>query len=205
MGFFDNLENKLKLVCKKNIILLLFVCLFILNVCTIAYADSTKELVDGNRYYQNYLITKDKTFLDKAYLHYYKASELEPSASSYLGMGMVFLEKKMYARAKNYLYKAYSVDENDATINYYLAKFSYQNQDYIKALEFYNRAYFNGLSGNYDVNYSIAVIYEKVGDFSAAKKYYKAALRLNPNSVEVKERMAALELLETNKKKYFEN
>jgi len=165
--------------------------------------EGSAYLSNGNTFYQNYLITKNKELLDKAYLNYYKASETAPSASSYLGMGMVFIEKKMNARAKKYLYKAYSIDENDATANYYLAKFSYENEDYLKALEFYKKAYANGLSGNYDVNYKLGSIYEKVGDISKARIFYHSALALYPDSSEVKSRLHALEVLDSNRSKYF--
>lgn len=168
-------------------------------------AADDKYLVDGNKFYQDYLVTKNKELLEKAYLNYYMSSEKTPSASSYLGMGMVFLEKKMNSRAKNYLYKAYSMDENDAITNYYLAKWSALNQDYLKALDFYKRAYANGLANNYDVNLSIAAIYEKVGDLTNAKKYYQSALRLNANSFEAKVGLENIHALEQSKSKYFAN
>lgn len=171
----------------------------------LANAESTKCLDSANSYYQNYLTTKNKELLDKAYLNYYKASEIEPSASSYLGMGMVFIEKKMNAQAKKYLYKAYSVDENDATANYYLGLYSYNNEEYLRALDFYKKAYANGLSGNYDVNLKIGTIYEKVGDISKAKRFYESALKLNSSSQEAKSRLKAIEQLEAAKIKNNDN
>lgn len=187
---------------KKQNVLAVIAVFFI--ICASAEANSSSEyLKDGNTFYQNYLVTKNKELLNKAYLSYYKASEIEPSASSYLGMGMVFIEKKLNSRAKKYLYMAYSIDENDATTNYYLAKFSYQNEDYLRALEFYKKAYENGLSENYDVNFKLGSIYEKVGDISKAKVFYQSALLLNPKSMEVKTRLSELDFTDSNKAKYF--
>lgn len=185
----------------KNTLALIFFCATV-NSPVLA-DDVSAYLQDGNSYYQNYLITKNKELLDKAYLNYYKATEIAPSASSYLGMGMVFIEKKMNARAKKYLYKAYSIDENDAITNYYLAKYSYDNEDYLKALDFYKKAYSNGLAENYDVNLKLGSIYEKVGDISKARVFYQSALTLNPNDQEIKNRLSELELLDSNKFKYF--
>lgn len=186
----------------RNILALIFFGI-VINVAVFA-DDGSAYLVDGNTYYQNYLITKNKELLDKAYLNYYKATETAPSASSYLGMGMIFLEKKMNSAAKKYLYKAYSIDENDATINYYLAKYSYDNEDYLKALDFYKKAYSNGLSGNCDVNLKLASIYEKIGDISNARVFYQSALMLQPETQDIKSKLRELELLEANKSKYFQ-
>lgn len=185
---------------KKNLSLIFIFCL----LCSVSSANESSIYINNaNKFYQNYLVTKNNELLDKAYLNYYKASEITPSSSSYLGMGMVFIEKKLYSRAKKYLYKAYSLDENDATTNYYLAKYSYQNEDYLKALEFYKKAYANGLSGNYDVNLKLGAIYEKVGDISKSRVFYQSALALNPNSQEAKARLIELDNLECGKNRYF--
>ncbi len=185
-----------------NIFKFLTVTMFLTSLLffpAFANAVSDNYLNSANAYYQNYLTTKNKELLDKSYLNYYKASEVEPSSSSYLGMGMVFIEKKMNAQAKKYLYKAYSIDENDATANYYLALYSFNNEDYLKALHFYKKAYENGLSGNYDVNLKLGTIYEKIGDIRRARKYYKSALTLNSASVEAKSRLDAINAIEAGK------
>ncbi|MBQ2871080.1 hypothetical protein IJE86_05215 [bacterium] len=181
------------------------VCGVFLFGVTSSANESEKLLADGNFLYQKYLETKDVVILDRAYLNYYKASQIEPSASSYLGMGMVFIEKKMTKKAKKYLYKAYSIDENDAVANYYLAKFSFENEDYLRALFFYKKAYANGLADNYDVNEKLGTIYEKVGDTERAKLFYRAALNLNPNSEHAQNRLNALDYFENKKYLYLQN
>ena len=164
--------------------------------------DASAYLKNGNKLYQSYLQTKDKEQLDEAYRNYYKATEIMPTSSSYLGMGMILLEKDMDKKAKTYLYKAYSVDETDSVTNYYLAKYFEKQEDYLKALIFYKKACEFGLADNYDVNYSIGAMYEKVGDFSLAKRYYQTALKLNPTSEEIQNRLSVIEVLERNKSLY---
>lgn len=182
-------------------------CGIVVALSGVAFAVSEREqrLIDANAFYQNYLVTKDKALLNKAYLNYYQSNLIQPTSSGYLGMGMVFIEKKMNARAKKYLYKAYSIDEKDATVNYYLGQFSYQNEEYLKALDFYKRAYDNGLSGNYEVNVKIASIYEKLGDIAVARKFYEAALELNPTSEFCEERLFQLDSLEHSVYKYLQD
>ncbi len=148
--------------------------------------------------------TNNVDSLDDAYLNYYKASEIEPSAQSFLGMGMVFLEKKMYPQAKHYLYKAYSIDENDSISNYYLAKFAFHKRDYTRAIYYFKRAYEMGLSDNYDTNYSLGVLYEKVGDLEASKIYYQNAQNLNTNA-RLSENINRVNALEKTKEKYTRN
>ena len=164
--------------------------------------EASQYLIDGNKYYRDYIIKKNNDLLDKAYLNYYKASEKQASASSYLGMGMVLMEKKLHSVAKKYLYRAYSIDERDPAANYYLAKYSEYNKDYLRALNFYKRAYEYGYSDNYEVNYNIASIYEKVGDYKKAKQFYKLASSLNPEMNDAKERILIIENLEQNGYKY---
>ena len=158
--------------------------------------------MDKNQYFEKYVATQNKQELENAYFNYYKASQVTPSASSFLGMGVVFIEKNMYSRAKIYLYKAYNIDENDAATNYYLGKFYFKNEEFVKALDFYTRAYELGLSNNYDLNLKIATIYEKVGDFEQAKSYYSTVENLNPNETSVKNKAQYLDNLNTNKIKY---
>ena len=178
------------------------ICVILVGCAVLAYDDAGRYLEDGNSLYQSYVETKNLDFLEKSYLNYYKASEIAPSASSYLGMGMVFIEKKNYKKAKQYLYKAYSIDEYDATVNYYLAKFSFENEDYLKALFFYKKAYDNGLAQNYDVNEKIATIYEKVGDVQRSKIFYELALKLNPDSEYCAKRLLSLDEFENSKYLY---
>lgn len=164
--------------------------------------ESEPYLESGNKFYQNYISTGNEELLEKAYLNYYKAAKLEPSASSYLGMGMVFIEKKMNSQAKKYLYKAYCLDENDPVSSYYLGKFSYENEDYIKALKFYKKAYENGFSEDYQTNLKLGSIYEKLGDMPKSKIHYQLALTLNPASVEAQMGLNAVESLDIDGIKY---
>ncbi len=165
--------------------------------------ESEPYLVSGNKFYQDYINTGNKELLDAAYLNYYKAAKLEPSASSYLGMGMVFIEKKMNSQAKKYLYKAYCLDENDPVSSYYLGKFSYENEDFIKALKFYKKAYENGFSEDYETNLKLASIYEKLGDTNNAKIHYQLALKLNPASEAAQAGLNAIGKLDADIIKYF--
>lgn len=170
---------------------------------TLAIANTEQLYIErGNSLFQEYIRTKNEHSLDEAYKNYFKAIEIAPSSSGFLGMGMVLLEKKLYPQAKTYLYRAYSIDENDAVSNYYLAKFSTHKQEYTKAIDFYIKAYNGGLSENYDINNSLGVLYEKVGDLEKAKTHFEKAYKLNPSDTTIKNKIASIQILERNKEKY---
>lgn len=188
-----------------NKVLTLTLSILTLNLSSYnkTYAENISYLNKGNQHFEQYVNTQNKQELENAYFNYYKASQTTPCASSFLGMGMVFIEKDMYSRAKIYLYKAYNIDENDAATNYYLGKFYFKNEEFVKALDFYTRAFELGLSDNYDLNLKIATIYEKVGDFEQAKNYYETAQNLNPADTSLKNKSQYLDNLNANKIKYF--
>ena len=82
---------------------------------------------------------------------------------------------------------------------------AYVNEEYVKALDLFKIAYDNGLSNNYDVNLKLATIYEKVGDFELAKKFYSTASTLESNNITFQNNLKNINELELNKNKYFEN
>ena len=184
----------------NKLFLLSFSVLIILSSKVVATEDF---LIKGNEYYQSYLEKQDSKDLENAYSNYYKEAQVRPSVSSFVGMGKVLIEQNNYPEAKKYLYRAYSIDKNDAITNYYLAKFSFNNQEYLRALSFFLKAYQNGLANNFDVNVQIATIYEKVGDFELAKKYYISAQNLSKENDYFGNKIFNLDDMEANKIKYF--
>ena len=103
---------------KLNKILIISAFLVFHNYSCPAFPnDGEHYLIKGNEFYQTYLKTQNKQDLENAHLSYYRASQIAPSASSFLGLGIIFLEKDMLPQAKKYLYKAYSIDEDDPATN----------------------------------------------------------------------------------------
>lgn len=180
---------------------LLFV-LFSFSACS---ACSLEEdyLTKANNYYKSYVVDKDKHDLENAYYYFYKASLTTPSAKSFLGMGRVFIEKEMYDKAKVYLYKAYNIDKNDAMVNYYIGCYYFKKEEYTKALSFFVRAKELGVLDGFDINYKMATIYEKVGDFELAKEFYAKAQKFNTEDDFFAPKAQNLDSLDTNKILYF--
>ena len=85
---------------RKNFLLILILFGAGVLSCFAVESNAERYLIDGNRFYQDYLATKNKAFLDDAYLNYYKSVEISPTSSGYLGMGIVLLEKQMNRKAK---------------------------------------------------------------------------------------------------------
>ena len=192
---------------KKRSFVLGLGCVFLFSgILAPAFAQNELDyLREANTFYKSYEISKNKEDLENAFLCFYKSAQINPTLESYLGMGKVFVEKNMYTNAKKYLYRALSIDKNDAFTNYYLAILAYVNEEYVKALDLFKIAYNNGLSNNYDVNLKLATIYEKVGDFELAKNFYSTAMTLDANNETVQNNLKNINELELNKNKYFES
>ena len=84
--------------------------------------------------------------------------------------------------AKGNFSRAIVVDSSKPEPYFYFGEYYYNHQQYKKALKYYNQAYINGYSTNYDLLYKMGDIYEKLGDSRSALKYLKDAEKQSPNS-----------------------
>ena len=84
--------------------------------------------------------------------------------------------------AKGNFSRAIVVDSSKPEPYFYFGEYYYNHQQYKKAMKYYNKAYINGYSTNYDLLYKMGDIYEKLGDSRSALKYLKDAEKQSPNS-----------------------
>ncbi len=102
--------------------------------------------------------------------------------------------------AKDYFFQALKVDKNNPEANYYFGEFYFKRKEYNKALYFYNRAFQNGFKENFDVLYKQGIIFEKFGDLTKAKKYYRKAFLAKPDSTDAANKIRSLENTRNNNK-----
>ena len=105
--------------------------------------------------------------------------------------------------AKEYFYKASNLNVNNPYANFYFGEFYFKRNDYKRALRYYNIAYNNGLNNRYDLNLRLATIYEKFADLVNAKKFYEVSYSMNPNNVELRQKIQSLNELNYDKSEYY--
>ncbi|MDR1168298.1 MAG: hypothetical protein LBK53_05335 [Heliobacteriaceae bacterium] len=149
-------------------------------------------------------------YIDIAQSRYYILSQIDMQQIKYaVQLARIYDYKKKDRLAKEYFYRAMNLNAYDAHANYYFGEFYFSRKDYKRALARYIIAHNNGLRNKYELNYNMAVIYEKLGDLANAVKYYSACLAANPPSEEVraelKQKIDSINELNYNKSEYYYN
>lgn len=84
--------------------------------------------------------------------------------------------------AKAYLDRGLNLDLRNPLVNYYYGVFRQDERDFRKARRYYNIAYKNGMSNNYDLNMRLGEINAKLGELENAKYYYSKAYSLKQSN-----------------------
>ncbi len=181
----------------KKIFALVFVFSFSLG-------SAFSELFDDESYIDFYMQTADfkleryKTYnmdndLDTAIEYYKKACELSfGNIDATLGLGMSYLYAGRMKDAKKTFLIAINQAPTSPNVNFCLGEYYFKQKEYIRALKYYIRAEENGYNEDFETNYQIGIIYEKLGDVQNAKKYYLKCTHLNGKNSELYSRLERL-------------
>lgn len=148
---------------------------------------------------------QDKDFyLDQAMRNYYLASCIDYTQINALtGLGRVYSIMRLDKLAKEYFFRALSIDPYNPKANFYFADYFFNEKDFIKSLFYYKMAYEHGYSKNYMLNYRLGIIYEKLADIETSKKFYKNALVINRNNIILADKIRLLDELNYDASQYY--
>lgn len=132
------------------------------------------------RLFENAETQADKLFyLNEAMRYYFLVEKIDFSCvEAQIGLGRVYDELKMDSFAKKHFCNASNLDRTNPYMNSSFGDFYYKRSDFINAMAYYQNAFKNGYSNNFQLNCKIAATYEKLADIEMAKKHYKIALSL---------------------------
>ena len=158
---------------------------------------------EADEYFEKFITSSDELFkeqyLNAAMSKYYLLTKIDYSQiTPYIQLARIYDEKNNNRLAKEYFYKASNLDVNNPYANFY-----FKRNDYKRALRYYNIAYNNGLNNRYDLNLRLATIYEKFADLVNAKKFYEVSYSMNPNNVELRQKIQSLNELNYDKSEYY--
>lgn len=155
--------------------------------------------------YDKYPSAKEKyIYLQDAMRYYFLLEKINPtSIEAQIGLARVYDEMNLDRYAKKHYFNALSFNIQNAKANFYFANFYYKRSDYINALNYYKIAYKCGYSKNYEVNYRLGVIYEKLADIDKSQEYYKYALRINPRNELLVNKIRLLDELNYGNSQYY--
>lgn len=124
---------------------ILFLILFCQTIYSFAKINEAEYIQKGNEILKTVESGQNpelnSMYLKKAQYYFYVASRKTPPSSDALtGLGRVYTLQGKYDDAKNTLFRAFSLDPYNSSTSFYFAEFCYKNDDYITALEYYEKA-----------------------------------------------------------------
>ena len=157
------------------------------------------------RKWENATKQADKDFyLEQAMRNYYLATCINYTKIDALtGLARVYTIMDKDKLAKEYYFKALSIDPYNPRANFYFADYYFGENDFIKSLFHYKMAYEHGYSKNFVLNYRLGVIYEKLADLESSKKFYQNALLINRNNSNLAEKIRLLDELNYDTSQYY--
>lgn len=155
--------------------------------------------------FENAQTPMDKLFYLKESMRYnFLLIKMKPeSIDAHLGLARVYDELMLDKYAKEHFFIALNLDNKNPKTNYYFGNYYYRRKNLLEALFFYKRAYQFGYSKNYELDYRLGTIYEKLADIEAAKKFYQDALKTNPMNTELSNKIHLLDELNYNQSQYY--
>lgn len=172
------------------------------------YKDSSLTLKYAN---QNMLLwehaaenAKKQIYLEQAMRFYYLTNAIDClQIDANIGLGRVYDAMGLDRQSKDFFSRSINMNPLNSKANFYFGNYYFKRKDYVTALNFYKNAYTNGMSDNFELNFRIGVIYEKLADLSSAKVFYKKALELSPTDTKLPEKIRLLDELNYSDSQYY--
>ena len=147
---------------------ILFLFLFFQTIYSFAKINEAEYIQKGNEILKTIESGQNSElnsmYLKKAQYYFYVASrKTPPSSDALVGLGRVYTLQNKYDDAKNTLFRAFSIDPYNSSTNFYYAEFCYKNDDFITALEYYEKAQKLGFSDRAKVQEMINKCNGKLG------------------------------------------
>lgn len=211
----------------KKLIYILILFIFFVNATGKASADTQNAYLEYNGYPYVFKQGDETKFMKKAnidmlmweksqtqidkdfYLHdalryYFMIMQINnKSIDARIGLGRVYDALKLDEYAQEHFYSALNLNNRNPKTNFYFANYYFNRDEYMAALFYYKRACDEGYQKNYDLNYKMGTIYEKLADIETAKKFYTKALALKPKNTELIEKIRLLDELNYSQSQYY--
>lgn len=144
--------------------------------------------------------TDKQKYLNAAKYFYYKARRADLSNTDALvGQARIALYENRIRDAKNSLFIALNINEDNPKVNYYLGETFFKDGEFAKAVDFYLYAYTHGFRYNFWTNYKLGITYEKLDNVELARTHYTQAVKINPNFKDASKRLKGLDQIKTEK------
>lgn len=164
---------------------------------------------EGDIFFDRAFSAENKNAKEKALRYamrkYYLATKADfKNIYAYVQMGRIYDNLKRDKFAKEQFFKATNLDYYNPYANFYFADYYIKRNDYNRALRHYLLSYQNGYENNLELNYLLAMLYEKLGDLENAKNFYTVSSQINPEkALEIQQKLEQIESLNYDESEYY--
>lgn len=117
--------------------------------------------------------------LHQAMKNYYILLKISPNDVNVLNKRALIYDIQDRNRlAKSFFSRSLNIEKDNPETNFLVGDYFYKRRDFKRALRYFTAAYDNGYN-DYDINFKLAVVYEKLGDLCNAKRFYQEAYALD--------------------------
>ena len=130
--------------------------------------------------------------LHQAMKNYYILLKISPDNVNVLNKrALIYDIQDRNILARSFFSRSLNIDKNNAETNYLVGDYFYKRRDFKRALRYFSAAYENGYS-DFDINYKLAVVYEKLGDLCNAKRFYQDAYAFDETKSEILDKIESI-------------
>lgn len=130
--------------------------------------------------------------LHQAMKNYYILLKISPDNVDVLNKrALIYDIQDRNLLAKSFFSRSLNISKDNPETNYLVGDYFYKRRDFKRALRYFSAAYENGYSG-FDINYKLAVVYEKLGDLCNAKHFYQEAYSFDESKTEILDKIQSI-------------
>lgn len=132
---------------------------------------------------QNINVKND--LLHQAMKNYYILLKISPGDVDVLNKrALIYDIQDKNLLARSFFSRSLNIQKDNPETNYLVGDYFFKRRDFKRALRYFSAAYENGYNG-FDINYKLAVVYEKLGDLCNAKHFYQEAYSFDESKSEI--------------------
>ena len=132
---------------------------------------------------QNINVKND--LLHQAMKNYYILLKISPGDVDVLNKrALIYDIQDKNLLARSFFSRSLNIEKDNPETNYLVGDYFFKRRDFKRALRYFSAAYENGYSG-FDINYKLAVVYEKLGDLCNANHFYQEAYSFGESKSEI--------------------
>ncbi len=148
-----------------------------------SHLDAAPIAEQADSLFNKALAEKDKDIkndlLHRAMKNYHILLKISPDDVNVLNKrALIYDIQDKNILARSYFSRSLNIQKDNPETNFLVGDYFYKRRDYKRALRYFSAAYENGYN-DYDINFKLAVVYEKLGDLCNAKRFYQEAYTLD--------------------------